>query len=107
MRKVLLIIFLPGLVNSCNISRGERLQPKTACSEEEYGIAYNRLVDEANDDYDFFTMDLGERWLDTELFNKKQPQFHIGLMKWQTKTVTILTDITSTYQQAPNFFIKK
>lgn len=56
--------------------------------------------------------DMSEGWHDwspdgdylaIEVFDKEQSQFHIALMKWATKEVTILTDSTYKYQQAPVF----
>lgn len=47
------------------------------------------------------------KWLAIELFDTDQTQFHIGLMNWPTKEMTILTDSTYTYQQAPVFVTKK
>lgn len=46
------------------------------------------------------------KWLAIELFDTDEKQFHIGLMNWQTKEMTTLTDTTFTYQQSPNFVIK-
>lgn len=46
-------------------------------------------------------------WLAIELFDDDQTQFHIGLMDWQSKAMTILTDTTYRYQQCPNFVLKK
>lgn len=46
------------------------------------------------------------KWLAIELFDTDQTQFHIGLMDWQTKVLTILTDTTYKYQQAPHFVLK-
>jgi TolB protein len=45
-------------------------------------------------------------WLAIELFDDDQTQFHIGLMNWQTKEMTILTDTSYQYQQCPNFVLK-
>lgn len=45
-------------------------------------------------------------WLVIELFDKDQTQFHIGLMDWKTKEMTVLTDTSFTYQQAPNIVLK-
>ena len=42
-------------------------------------------------------------WLAIELFDKYQTQFHIGLMNWQTKEMTLLTDQSYKLQQAPAF----
>jgi TolB protein len=43
------------------------------------------------------------RWLAIELFDNDQTQFHIGLMDWETKGLSILTDTSYVYQQAPVF----
>lgn len=43
------------------------------------------------------------RWLAVELFNDQQTQFHIGLLNWKDKTMTVLTDTSYKYQQAPVF----
>ncbi len=43
------------------------------------------------------------RWLAIEVFDKEQSQFDIALMNWTTKEVTMLTDTTYKYQQAPVF----
>lgn len=42
-------------------------------------------------------------YLAIEVFDKAQSQFNIALMNWATKEVTILTDSTYKYQQAPVF----
>ncbi|WP_372649102.1 TolB family protein [Draconibacterium sp.] len=46
------------------------------------------------------------KWLAIELFDDSQTQFHIGLMNWDTKELSILTDTTYKYQQSPNFVLK-
>lgn len=43
------------------------------------------------------------QWLAIEIFNDEQTQFHIGLMNWQSRELSILTDTTYHYQQAPVF----
>lgn len=47
------------------------------------------------------------KWLAIELFENDQSQFYIGLMNWETKEMSILTDTTYQYQQAPVFVLKK
>lgn len=46
------------------------------------------------------------KWLAIELFDHVESQFNIGLMNWDTKDLTILTDTVYKYQQAP-VFVKK
>lgn len=46
------------------------------------------------------------QWLAVELFDQNQEQFDIGLVNWQTKEMTILTDTSYQYQQSPNFVVK-
>lgn len=46
------------------------------------------------------------KWLAIELFDPEQTQFHIGLMDWVTREMTILTDSSFRYQQAPTFVLK-
>jgi len=47
------------------------------------------------------------KWLVVDLFDTGQTQFHIGLMNWETREMTVLTDSTYKYQQAPNFVRKQ
>lgn len=46
------------------------------------------------------------KWLVIEVFNEEENQFDVALMNWKTKELSILTDTTYHYQQAPNFVLK-
>ena len=43
------------------------------------------------------------KWLVTDLSSPDASQYHIGLINWDTKAMTILTDTVYAYQQAPVF----
>lgn len=43
------------------------------------------------------------KWLALDIFNVEETQFDIGLIDWETKKLSILTDTTFHYQQAPTF----
>jgi len=45
------------------------------------------------------------QWLALDIANLEETQFDIGLMDWETKKLTILTDTTFHYQMAPAFVI--
>ena len=95
MKTVISILVFFWLLNSCTDNRSEKRDSAINWSDSEYGIAFNVLVDEANDNYDIFTMSLdgSERknitnhpdvawtsdvkWLAIELFDREQSQFHI------------------------------
>ncbi len=42
-------------------------------------------------------------WLAVEIFDLSESQFHIALMDWRAKEMTVLTDSSYKYQQAPVF----
>ncbi len=44
------------------------------------------------------------KWLAIEVFDKDQTEFDIVLMNYKTKTVTMLTDSSYTFEQAPVFY---
>lgn len=46
------------------------------------------------------------KWLVMDLTNEKEKHYDIGLMHWESKALTILTDSSYHYQQAPNFVLK-
>lgn len=57
-------------------------------------------------------LEYGEGWHDwspdgqylaVEVFDQEQTQFHIGVMDWQTRDFSIVTDTLYKYQQAPVF----
>ena len=58
MKPVIPILLVAGLLYSCTGKRTERGDSVTGQSGDMYGIAFNVLVDEANDNYDIFTMNL-------------------------------------------------
>jgi len=43
------------------------------------------------------------KWLVTDLAKTEQSSYHIGLINWETKALTILTDSTYQYHQSPVF----
>ena len=43
------------------------------------------------------------KYLAVEIFDEAQTQFHIGLMNWETRKFSVLTDTLYRYQQAPVF----
>jgi hypothetical protein len=57
-KTVISILVFFGLLNSCTGNRSEQGDSAINWSDSEYGIAFNVLVDEANDNYDIFTMNI-------------------------------------------------
>ena len=47
------------------------------------------------------------RWLAVEIFDTEQTQFHIGLVEWKSKQLSVLTDAKYKYQQAPVFVVRR
>ena len=90
MKTVISILVFFGLLNSCTGNRSEQRDSSINWSDSEYGIAFNVLVDEANDNYNIFAMNIDGterrnitnhpdvawttdgKWLAIELFGRLQ-----------------------------------
>ena len=58
MKTVISILVFFWLLNSCTDNRSEQRDSAINWSDSEYGIAFNVLVDEANDNYNIFAMNI-------------------------------------------------